>query len=69
MTRIKYLVTMTQWTVDNFKAELQEILGALDGLSDERQAIRRRIMAVASEHFSRFGYRRANIGDIARDAG
>ena len=28
-----------------------------------------RILDVATEHFARFGYRRASIGEIARDAG
>lgn len=36
---------------------------------EERAAIRDRLLEVARRHFSRFGYRKANVADIAREAG
>lgn len=35
----------------------------------ERARIRSRLIAAARHHFARFGYRKANVGEIARDAG
>lgn len=35
----------------------------------EHRALRIRILEVASQHFARFGYRKANIGEMARDVG
>jgi AcrR family transcriptional regulator len=35
----------------------------------ERTRVQQRLLSVAREHFGRFGYRKASIGDIARDAG
>lgn len=37
--------------------------------SDSRAKTRLRILDAATDHFARFGYRRASIGEIARDAG
>lgn len=35
----------------------------------EREAIREKLLDAARQHFTRFGYRKANVGEIARDAG
>jgi AcrR family transcriptional regulator len=35
----------------------------------ERTRVQQRLVSVAREHFTRFGYRRGNIGEIAREAG
>lgn len=35
----------------------------------ERAAIRDRLLGVARRHFARFGYRKASVADIAREAG
>lgn len=35
----------------------------------DRTRVHERLLQAAREHFTRFGYRRANVGDIARDAG
>lgn len=36
---------------------------------DERADIRERLLRVARQHFSRFGYRKANVAEIAGEAG
>jgi len=60
---------MKPWTLSEIEARLSASAGE-DRDSDDPKAQRRsRIMDVATAHFVRFGYRRASIGDIARDAG
>lgn len=36
---------------------------------EERERVRERLIRVAGEHFERHGYRRANVADIAAEAG
>lgn len=60
---------MKPWTIDDIKERFSEFLGDTQHLSESQQQARRRILEAASQHFARFGYRRANIGDIAKDAG
>lgn len=36
---------------------------------EERRAIREQLLDAAEEHFGRYGYRKANVADIARQAG
>lgn len=36
---------------------------------EERQVIREQLLDGAERHFGRYGYRKANVGDIAREAG
>ncbi len=68
MTGIAYLVTMKAWTPEDVSTRLHELIG--DGAEDDDRAqTRRRILDVATEHFVRFGYRKASIADIAQDAG
>lgn len=46
---------------------LREVVG--DDPPDERAALRVRILDAAADHFTRFGYRKASIAEIARGAG
>ncbi len=59
------LVNMKPWSSSEVGARLIELMRT-DGPHAE---LRRHILEVATDHFVRFGYRRANVGDIARDAG
>lgn len=58
---------MKPWTIDDIEARLNELDKADD--QSPRERVRQRLMDVAGEHFARFGYRRARVGDIAHDAG
>ncbi|MFT4623690.1 MAG: AcrR family transcriptional regulator [Myxococcota bacterium] len=60
---------MEPWTIDEIGAALAAAMGSSPGEAKPRAALRLRILQVASDHFERFGYRRTNIGDVARDAG
>lgn len=60
---------MKPWTIDDIKEQFSEFLGDTQHLSESQQQARKRILEAASQHFARFGYRRANISDIAEDAG
>lgn len=40
-----------------------------DDEPSDKTELRLRILRIAAEHFVRFGYRRTNIGDVARDVG
>ena len=61
------LVIMKPWTLETMQARLAEMSNG-DG-DPEKVALRQHILEIATEHFARFGYRRANVGDIAREAG
>lgn len=58
---------MKTWTPENSLARLNELAG--QNADDRENTTRLHLLEVATEHFVRFGYRRANVGDIARDAG
>lgn len=60
---------MEPWNIEDIRARLTEQMGEPPDLTPTQQRARKRLLDAASEHFTRFGYRRANIGDIARDAG
>lgn len=58
---------MKPWTLESMRERLSELAA---GLGDsEVVSVRRRILEAATEHFTRFGYRKANIAEIARGAG
>jgi AcrR family transcriptional regulator len=67
MTQRANLVSMKPWTKETLTARLLEL--TTGDIDNARVALRRRILLVATEHFAKFGYRRTNIGDIARDSG
>ncbi len=53
---------------DKITAE-QGLEGSLDHEGSANYAVQKTLIKVATNHFIRFGYRRANIAEIARDAG
>lgn len=59
---------MKSWSIDDIKEQFSEFLGDPQHLSAAQQQAKKRILEAASQHFARFGYRRAKIGDIAEDA-
>ena len=61
--------TLESWSIEAVRARLTQLIGESPDLAPAQQRARRRLLDAAREHFARFGYRRANIGDIARDAG
>lgn len=60
---------MEPWSIEAIRAQLTELMAEPPDLTSAQQRARKRLLDAAAEHFARFGYRRANIGDIARDAG
>lgn len=56
------------WDFDAVERSLAEWVGRGDP-EDPRERTRRRILAAATEHFVRHGYRKASVDDIARQAG
>ena len=48
---------------------MEALLEPPEGISVAQQRTRSRILSAAADHFARFGYRRANIADIADEAG
>lgn len=69
MTQFDILVIMKPWTPEDLHQRLAQLMGPGGAESDARARTRLRILEVATDHFVRFGFRRASVGEIARDAG
>lgn len=57
------------WTLKTASARLDAHSATTGERSLAQERARSRLLEAATAHFVRFGYRRANIGEIARDAG
>lgn len=60
---------MNKWTPETIRARLLSLQGEDAHAPAEEHDARTRLLDAATAHFARFGYRRANVGDIAREAG
>jgi len=60
---------MKPWTLQDMQSRLAELDGSVSDTDAQKARTRNRILDAASENFVRHGYRKANIGEIARDAG
>ncbi len=60
---------MSDWSPESIERLLDEAMGVRPNEDAARKRTRLRILQAATEHFLRFGYRKASISDIARDAG
>lgn len=62
------MVSMSKWTPERLREELDEFLGTGDP-DDPRERKRLRIVEAATELFIRHGYRKTSIDEVARGAG
>lgn len=69
MTKMVRLVNMKEWTPEDMRQRLSQLVGSGGDETEARARTRQRILDAATDHFARYGYRRASIGEIARDAG
>lgn len=57
-----------EWTLDKIQQAMDQMVPRGDP-DDPRERKRQRILMAATEHFTRHGYRKANMSEIARSAG
>ncbi|MGK0347935.1 MAG: AcrR family transcriptional regulator [Myxococcota bacterium] len=69
MTRMTNWVIMSDWSPGILERSLNEATGIRPDEDAARTRTRLRILQAATHHFLRFGYRKASISDIAKDAG
>ena len=60
---------MNDWSPENIQRLFDEAMGSQPGEDAARKRTRLRILKAATEHFIRFGYRKASVSEIATDAG
>jgi AcrR family transcriptional regulator len=60
---------MSDWSPNSIQRLFDEAMGSLPKEEPSRKRTRLRILKAATQHFIRFGYRKASISDIASDAG
>ncbi|MGI9612225.1 MAG: TetR/AcrR family transcriptional regulator [Acidimicrobiales bacterium] len=69
MTKIVSVVNMALTTSRAIADRLRVIRDGDDDLTAAQRQARERLLTTATDHFARFGYRKASIGAIAIDAG
>lgn len=60
---------MSDWSPSAIQQRFDDAMGVRPGEDASRRRTRLRILQAATEHFLRFGYRKASVSDIATDAG
>jgi AcrR family transcriptional regulator len=60
---------MNEWSPESIQRMLDEAMGSPPDEDASRKRTRLRILKAATQHFIRFGYRKASVSDIATDAG
>lgn len=60
---------MNEWSSEHIQQRINDAMGVRPDEDASRRRTRLRILQAATEHFLRFGYRKASVSDIATDAG